>query len=428
MLKHSQVAIYFLPLVAVVVFLSACTKMEIENHSLQFNEAVGTLENQLLLLNAVRASKDYPVRFTKLNSYTGTSRWDGTYAPDVPFPLSPDRQYKVLPSFKFSPGINNMQLADLNTAEAQRALKTNIDFNAWYYFLRSGWDEEVVNNIAIERVSIHERIFKLLVSNAERYCRQHADDTDCRRIAEIMRNCSRGSTIQDAFTVRRFNGQRLAVFFNRPAYPCVHERFQVALTLLHLSGFSLKPHTRRFQAKEPTTAIKKGTKLDSVDVNVNVSVGEKPSSGAKTNNIVSFNDRRLTELVDFMLQRRDLDRVGVNPFEISLRSPESMVRFLGEVVASELYVKKAHVVTVISEDGAEVPLFLVQQGGVGLQPVAVSIVGPEGERFSIPRPEHGAKDRHRSLQSLAFVEEVMGAAISLKALPPVTNVIFSPSQ
>src|SRR5262245_15913549 len=65
--------------------LAACTRVEIEDHSLQFNQATGSLGNRVMLLNVVRAAKGYPVQFSKVTSYSGSSRLDGGLSLNIPF-------------------------------------------------------------------------------------------------------------------------------------------------------------------------------------------------------------------------------------------------------------------------------------------------------------------------------------------------------
>ena len=123
--------------------LASCTSYEVEDHSLQFNQAVGSLGNRLLLLNAVRAAKGYPMQFSKLQTYTGQGRADTGVSIDVPFvldtvgsgPLSPAR---LIGTARATPGLRSgvqaLQLVDLNTAEAQKALRTQVSAKEFEYY------------------------------------------------------------------------------------------------------------------------------------------------------------------------------------------------------------------------------------------------------------------------------------------------------
>ena len=109
------------------LLLASCTKVEIEDHSLQYNEASGSLGSRVMLLNVVRAAKGYPMQFSRVSNYTGSSRMDGSLSFSLPFILntfgtpSPARlQANANPSAQFKTGVQSLQLIDLNTAEVQR--------------------------------------------------------------------------------------------------------------------------------------------------------------------------------------------------------------------------------------------------------------------------------------------------------------------
>jgi hypothetical protein len=63
-------------LTAASIALIACVKFEVDDHSYQFNEATGSLGLRLRLLNAVRASKDYPLQFSKIQGYQALAPWE----------------------------------------------------------------------------------------------------------------------------------------------------------------------------------------------------------------------------------------------------------------------------------------------------------------------------------------------------------------
>lgn len=421
-------------LAALLFPLLGCTKMEIEDHSYQFNEAVGSVDNRLLLLNAVRASKDYPVRFSVLQAYTGSSRWDGTYAPDVPLPIRADRSYKLLPSFDLNPGVESLQLADLNPAKAQRELKNKLTFNDWYYYLSTGRDGHLILNLFVERITIHYAILDRLLANLEAGCNQRPLRLFCEQIDDFARECAKTHGRADAFLkfVGHIKRQPLFVTRNLPLRRCEHKRFQATLGLLIINNFQIETYTFRNLKKEKASGQAEKGKADNVDVNVNVTIGKQGGTQPpKAQIFFAFGDSAIDTEVESMLKSEELDKIGINPFEFSLRSPESMVRYLGEVIAAEAYREPAYVVTAAVRGdgyGTLVPLFPVAVGEMGTRNAAVSVRGPEGDRFSIPIPEHGAVGRHRGLATLGLVQEVIGAAVSNEALPPVRNVIFNPTR
>ena len=101
--------------------LTGCAGHQVADHSYQFNEATGSLHLRLLLLNAVRASKDYPLQFSKIQSYQGSGTTTASISASLPlkFPGSGTASPKV----DLKDGISEFNLVDLNTEESQQALK-----------------------------------------------------------------------------------------------------------------------------------------------------------------------------------------------------------------------------------------------------------------------------------------------------------------
>jgi hypothetical protein len=122
-----------LAVVALVLSLaSGCASVQVDDHSYQFNEATGSLGLRLLLLNAVRASKDYPLQFSKINAYQGTGTMGGSISASMPLTGFPGNG-AVSPKVDWKDGISQLNLIDLNTEEAQQALRRTISFNREVY-------------------------------------------------------------------------------------------------------------------------------------------------------------------------------------------------------------------------------------------------------------------------------------------------------
>lgn len=150
----------FSGLAVAAITLIACVKMEIDDHSYQFNEATGSTGLRLLLLNAVRASKDYPLQFSKINTYQGTGTVGGSISADIPVSSIADG-IKLTPKIDIKPPINQLALVDLNTEEAQQALKKQASVETFrYYFLQRGTRAMgVINAALVESVYIHEQLY-----------------------------------------------------------------------------------------------------------------------------------------------------------------------------------------------------------------------------------------------------------------------------
>ncbi len=121
---------YIISLATLSLALTACTGFEIEDHSYTFNEATESTGNRLLLLNAVRASKNYPMQFSRISSYTGQGRVTADFSPSFPFGVDANHAYDLKPTVKVNSGVQKLDLVDLNTEEAQERLRKKLDYNA----------------------------------------------------------------------------------------------------------------------------------------------------------------------------------------------------------------------------------------------------------------------------------------------------------
>jgi hypothetical protein len=118
---------------------------------------------------------------------------------------------------------------------------------------------------------------------------------------------------------------------------------------------------------------------------------------------------------------------GKTPIIVIWRSPERMVRYLGDVLAAQTFGSgsKKGPIQILNDAGVVVDLFRVERGRDLLGTSAVSVEGPERDPFFIPVPDHDSKSAHVSLQALALVMESLNLAVSGKALPPPTAVFLS---
>jgi hypothetical protein len=108
---------------------------------------------------------------------------------------------------------------------------------------------------------------------------------------------------------------------------------------------------------------------------------------------------------------------------LQLRTPERLVRYLGELIAAQNYGDKRFVPEAFDTDRLEkYTLLTVKRGIPPPGGVAVSIVDPDGETFYVPRQDPDAPKTDLSLELLAIVSDVLNGAVSKKAFPPVTTL------
>lgn len=464
------------------LLLAACTRVEVEDHSLQFNQAAGSLGNRLLLLNAVRSAKGYPLQFSRLTNYTGQSRLDGSLSLGLPFvantigkPSDTRLLGSVAPSASFRSGVSNLQLTDLNTAEIQLKLREIVKANDFAYYRSQGWQKALVNTILIENISVDPRLVKALEDAAATACAgsgrvKHKDE--CRWLrSDAVKRCFRS---REALEERASpDGDLVVVYSNNPRKICQHLGFQWVFTAIRvLAGASLDldPKVDTDECKTPRALLnditgaaggkaekskskddKEGfsqtVKEGKVSVEVAVKVSEKrekddddssrskerggsiglniPKGARDSLGLLDINE--LAALARLRNEQLCILKEQRKPIDISYRSPERMVRYLGDVVAVQSFRAGDHSgrIQILNDEGDPVDIFRVEQKRDLMGTVAVSIEDPEGADFVIPVPDRGSKTEHLSLQALALVMESFNLAVSGKALPQPATILLS---
>jgi hypothetical protein len=456
--------------VLAVSLLAACTHAEIEDHSLQFNQATGSLGSRLMLLNVVRAAKGYPVQFSKVASYSGQSRLDGGLNLNIPLlgPVvgNPNSVLSgsVAPSATVKSGVSQLQLADLSTAEFQKNLRTKVTANDFAYYRSQGWPKALVNTLLIEELLLEPNLRKALIRASERTCRPGGSAFEkgeyrqlCSWLLSTARRCLDENKEQRASP----EGDLFYRYPNNPGVRCQHESFQWFFAAIRvLPGATLDPEpkvdtdecTRRTALLKDLAASAKDGKAKSKDagkgssetvsggkvsVEVNVKVADKADKGDDGSdkgkdagsigislprglrNLRAAKPSEIPDLADLRNEYVCLVKEGKTPIVITWRSPERMVRYLGEVLAVQNFGSGGNKVEVFSEDGRPVQLLRVESGREVAGLAAVSVEGPERDSFYIPIPDRDrtAKGDHLSLQALALVMESVNLAVSGKELP-----------
>lgn len=334
-----------------IAALAGCTNYEIEDHSLQYNQAVGSLGNRLLLLNAVRAAQDYPMQFSKLASYTGQGRGKGSLGVELPFgvnkigsgPLSPDLLTGSLkPTIELNSGVNSFQLVDLNTAEAQRALRTQPGTAEYEYYLTQGWPPRIVTTIMVEMIAVRVELVDIMSKKYLNRCKADASQRHCSMYNSF--SVYQAEVKQTPDSIKNLGskpyehkGVNYITFFNRPLDRCRFIGFQVLFDAFNVSGggFDLLIPTEDESASDGESNKKQLNYT--VDVNVNVAEVKQPKAKIKREIPVLFEDKDVASVY------KDMDKPNApqtetggakkqkqrkrGAFELVFRSPERMSDF-----------------------------------------------------------------------------------------------------
>jgi hypothetical protein len=135
--------------------------------------------------------------------------------------------------------------------------------------------------------------------------------------------------------------------------------------------------------------------------------------------------REFCPMNNFQIVLRKMRLVGYKKSRVSYRSAESILYYLGELIAAQNYSAQPYEPKVLlnAPDGHYhlMNLFVVKRGNPGA-PLAAVQVNFNSEDFHIPRPQLGAIEEDRSLQVLDLAMTAIVLATSKESLPKSSNV------
>jgi hypothetical protein len=442
---------------ACVVAFGGCVNFQVDEHSYQFNEATGSLSLRLLLLNAVRASKDYPLQFTKITQYQGEGTSSASLS--VSLPLATPGTGSISPKMDVKDGISQLDLVDLNTAEAQEALKSTVPLNAFsYFYTHSGSRSLVVPwMVMVEHVAMLPDLHELITRHVDNRCRAylgnggHLPEDEPRRIGsacqaldDIKRECP------DLFSTAFVNAGGGLFFRNVLTSECQSRAFIAVRLQFAVIRASFERAPKAAKDDKPENGKEGGKGKESG--RGAASGRDRPSDAKrgpgntfyiyavdpkaekserdKEDIILRIYDKSFTKLCESkegmelcVRKPEGFAMLKKGTFGMQLRSPERMVRYLGELISAQSYGPRRFVPKAFdAERGEWYTLLTVKRGNPPLGESAVSVTSPDGEAFYIPRRNYDLPKTDLSLETLSVVTEVLNAAVSKKAFPPVTSL------
>jgi len=430
--------------------LSACANVQVDEHSYQFNEATGSLGLRLLLLNAVRASKDYPLQFSKISAYQGTGTMGGSVSATMPLQLL--SAGNVTPKVDWKDGLSQLTLIDLNTEEAQQALRKTVSYRVYEYYgkFRGSKSMAVVDIMMTEYIAISLPLHSLIKKRAEALCNDarvgNRKNLGFRLPAKVEFACNALDDLKKGCPeIYELNvGPGLtATLRNDLTNRCSFGAFMALVLQFDVVGVFPIPSSKEDKDKKSPESSRR---MAGNTFNIYVAEQkekENESDGKKTGNeqaqflIVDKkfseecqNDRsKICEPYKPNKSKPAIPNVvAIKGLEVQFRSPERMVRYLGELIAAQHFRPHRFVPEIIDTELRErFALFRVERGAPPPGGTAVAIRDPEGETFYVPKPSYGQPGADRSLEALAFVSDALNMAVSKKAFPQVTTFTVAPS-
>lgn len=343
-----------------IYLLTGCAEVQMGYNVLTYDDTVADTANQLLLLNAVRASQHYPQSFTSVGQLLASppvsASLAGTFNLANPGGL---QTYNLNPSVNASAGYTQFSLGNLNASEFMEAIRKPVPKQITDSFLGNrSWPRQLLDLIYIKNFAVTESGDRFIDATRKSICSAPVNDfqiNDCKtmnaQIAEYTQRCTE-HFVNSNTRMREFHADS-TMYYNTPVNYCHFNRFRIFL--------------------EEARLVCDG----------------KPGQGCP---------------------------------RWTVRSALDMIGYLGELIAAQNYIEEQFVPRVmigISNTTGfkfiDVPLFEVRRG-VPLGGAAVS-VQHEGTTFYIPTPDFGSPMEARSLQTLDLVLQTVQAATHRKDLP-----------
>jgi hypothetical protein len=337
-----------------------------------YNIVVEKAQNQMLLLNIVRASRRYPMYFTSFNALRGNMSYDfSTGSISIPFGsigTGFNGAYTVAPNVRYSSN-PNFDLTVLDAQEFTRGIMTPVAMCTIDYYWKSGWPKELLQHLFIERIEIDK---------SEPLDNYPLDKEKFKKFQKGLREltCDVGSKEHESISIKTKQevGPKELIEAQKAGFEFI-------------SGKDGDENWYQLKLKQSEYIMECTNKDDSAKM---ATTKSKPGD----------------------------EKIG----RIYLRSPEAILYYLGELVRAETegdFVPKVKVCKLEKE----VPLFLIHKS-TGTDSDAVVSVDFEGFKYSIPRDPLFA-DRcsaDRTMQVLSLISQLIGQQKKIEQVP-VTGVV-----
>ncbi|MFZ1101630.1 MAG: hypothetical protein WAN86_01925, partial [Hyphomicrobiaceae bacterium] len=389
--------------------LTGCVSHQVDDHSYQFNEATGSLGMRLLLLNAVRASKDYPLQFSKISAYQGTGTTSASVSATLPLRIPGNGS--MTPRVDWKDGISQLSLVDLNTAEAQQALKKTISYKSYIYYTNHNGRRSFIAPfmLMVEHYGMTKALYSLIKDSVEESCQQYLRDgaerlklprfTQNRFSCSALESLERGSC--NIYNNLLETPSGAVVLRNDLTTECKYKAFIAGSLQLSIIGATpvLAP-----ESKKPGPTSTQRAAGNTFNIYVADSKGGEQKNGNNETIFLFVFDKIFVEnckRASLCTRKAGHYILKEKQVEFLFRSPERMVRYLGDLVSAQSYGPERFVPRAFDPERQEVfTLLTVKRGTPPAGDAAVSIRDPDGEIFYIPRQNLDLPKRDLSLETL----------------------------
>lgn len=387
----------------------------IEQNVVDFNHAVAKSQNELLLLNILRAKDRQPRYFTALTQIRGSLSSSVKMDLILPFGPGTDSRFGVLPESSLSSS-PSFDVAILDSEKFMRGIMRPVEKEIFKYYWDEGWPQELLLYLLVAKIrfpGVDGRLKE--VSNAPTHHEKFGEFVEAvKKIAHV--------------------GLVASLETHQPFGPQFKELDLTSLLAAKEKGLEIASENGCFQFMQPHPTVQ----LECPEWDADPEKGcprmlrELPGISQKGTRV----QLRFEELVPSAKSRATATRESVcdnrltgeteEPIrgEIILRSPEAIMHYLGEIVRVEEEHDRWSPPEIREATGhapSSLPLFVVKAGQAQAADVAVEF---NGRNYYIPSGAAGG----RSMHCLWLLTELFGLHKSFDELPATPAVILSGSK
>lgn len=300
-------------------------KNQMAHSTAEFNVVVEKAQNQMLLLNVLRASKRYPMYFTSFNALRGNMSYNfATGGLNIPFGkigTGYNGAYSIAPNMSFATN-PAFDLVVLDSQEFIRGIMTPVTAGTFEYYWNQGWPRELLMYLFVQHIEDNGEIFKNYPPDEKEFTKfkDKIEKLDLHslfcKIKKIPKN-GNPIKIKDANDIKliseaKKNGLDLSfgkigdaneVTINESSY-------QIAC------GDGQKTDKKGKNNISPVKVKKNKIEQDK----------NKQNKAEQNNNVITYEKRSSDGTVE---------TVSENGVKLYLRSPEAIIYYLGEIVRVE---------------------------------------------------------------------------------------------
>jgi hypothetical protein len=139
---------------SVSLSMGCASQKKMAEQTVAMSLAIENANNQMLLLNVVRAYQRLPMHFFRVNAVKGPAGL-GAFSPTIATPFGPDFRtqiYSLTTSYK--PDQPAIDITPLDSQEFMRGITTPIKPSLMAYYLDQGWPKELIFYLFIREVEV----------------------------------------------------------------------------------------------------------------------------------------------------------------------------------------------------------------------------------------------------------------------------------